>query len=199
MKHLIPNDPAASDTVTEGAMHWLPHDAYAITFRNKLEYSSRVGEVGKNVRPILGMTQTYYTPTDGQSQSPRHSTQPSQEEINQACALIIEVKRRVCAAEIQAAVQTEQERHAAEIQSVLETERKAGEERLAVLLVNHEAKLLSHLRYNTSTAASSQDTLPPVTHYKNRWSLTRVYSTRYCRHASNLTRVTSNTCQIVQA
>jgi hypothetical protein len=36
-------------------------------------------------------------------------------------------------------------------------------------------------------------------HYKNRWSLTRVYSTRYCRHASNLTRVTSNTCQIVQA
>jgi len=36
-------------------------------------------------------------------------------------------------------------------------------------------------------------------HYKNRCSLTRVYSTRYCRHASNLTRVTSDTCQIVQA
>jgi hypothetical protein len=37
-----------------------------------------------------------------------------------------------------------------------------------------------------------------LTHYKNRCILTRVYSTRYCRHASNLTRVFGDTCQIVQ-
>jgi hypothetical protein len=35
-------------------------------------------------------------------------------------------------------------------------------------------------------------------HYKNTSILTRVYSTRYCRHASNLTRVFGDTCLIVQ-
>jgi hypothetical protein len=37
----------------------------------------------------------------------------------------------------------------------------------------------------------------PSYHYKNACNLTRVYSTRYCRHASNLTRVFGDTCQIV--
>jgi len=35
----------------------------------------------------------------------RHSTQPSQEEINQACALIIEAERRSFTAEIKATLQ----------------------------------------------------------------------------------------------
>jgi hypothetical protein len=65
-------------------------------------------------------------------------------------------------AEIEAALRAQQERHAVEIQSVLETERKAAEERFTILWANHQAEFLSRLRHNTSTAASSQDTLPPV-------------------------------------
>jgi len=107
-------------------------------------------------------TQTYHTPTQGRSQRPRDSTQSSQEEINQACALIIETKRRSRVVEIEAALRAQQERHAVEIQSVLGIDSKVAEERFAILLANHEAEFLSHLRHNTSTAASSQDTLPPV-------------------------------------
>jgi len=65
MEQLIPNDLVASNSITEGTTRWLPHDAYAIAFGNKPEYSSRVRGVGKNVRPVPGTTQTYYTPTHG--------------------------------------------------------------------------------------------------------------------------------------
>jgi hypothetical protein len=107
MEQLIPNDPAASDTVSEGTVHWLPRDAYAVAFGNKLEYSGRVKGVGKNVRFVPVTTQTYYTPTQGRSQRPRDSTQSSQEEINQACALIIETKRRLRVVEIEAALRAQ--------------------------------------------------------------------------------------------
>jgi hypothetical protein len=63
MEQLIPNDPGASDTVTEGMVCWLPRDAYAIALGNKPEHSDRVRGVGKNVWPVPGTTQTYYTPT----------------------------------------------------------------------------------------------------------------------------------------
>jgi hypothetical protein len=162
MEQLIPNDPALSDTITEGTVPWLPHDVYAIALGNKPEYSGKVRGVGKNVRPVPGTTQTYITRTQGRSQRPRHSTQSSQEEINQACALVLEAERTSCAAEIEAALRAQQERHAAKIQSVLEVERKAAEERFTILWANHEAEFLSRLRHNTSKAASSQDTLPPV-------------------------------------
>jgi hypothetical protein len=162
MEQLIPNDPAASDTVTEGTVRWLPRNAYAIALGNKPEYSCKVRGVGKNVRHVPGTTHTYYTPTQGQSQHPRHSTQSSQEEINQACTLILEAERTSRAAEIEAALRAQQERHTAEIQSVLEAERKAVEERFAVLWANHEAEFLSHLRHNTLTVASTQNTLSPV-------------------------------------
>jgi hypothetical protein len=104
---------------------WFPHDAYAIAFGNKPEYSSRVRGVGKNVRPVPGTAQTDYTPTKGRSQRLRHSTQSSQEEINQACALIIEAERRSRVVEIEAALQAQKGRQPAEIQLVLETESKA--------------------------------------------------------------------------
>jgi hypothetical protein len=42
MEQLIPNDPAASDTVTKGTVRWLPREAYAIVLGNKPEYSGRV-------------------------------------------------------------------------------------------------------------------------------------------------------------
>jgi len=39
---LIPNDPATSDTVTEGTVRCLSRDAYAIALGKKAEYSGRV-------------------------------------------------------------------------------------------------------------------------------------------------------------
>jgi hypothetical protein len=65
MEQLISNDLAASDTITEGTMRWLPRDVHAIALGNKLEYSGRVRGVGKNVRLVPGTAQTYYTPTQG--------------------------------------------------------------------------------------------------------------------------------------
>jgi hypothetical protein len=52
MEQLIPNDPAASDTVTEGTVCWLPRDAYAIVLGNKPEYSGRV----RGVEKMLGLS-----------------------------------------------------------------------------------------------------------------------------------------------
>jgi hypothetical protein len=60
--------PAPCTPLTEGMVHWLLRDAYAIAFGNKHEYSSRVRGVGKNIRPVPGTTQTYYTPKQGRSQ-----------------------------------------------------------------------------------------------------------------------------------
>jgi hypothetical protein len=125
-----------SDAVTEGTVRWLPSDAYALAFGNKLEYSGRVREVEKNVRPVPRTTQTYYTPTQGRSQHAKHSTPVSQEEINQACALILEAERGA---------------HVAEVKVILERERKAAEERFNVLWARCETKLRSRLSHNTST------------------------------------------------
>jgi len=47
-----------------------------------------------------------------------------------------------------------------EIEAILERERKAEEERFNVLWARREAELVSYLSRNTSTAATSQDTLP---------------------------------------
>jgi hypothetical protein len=94
---------------------WLSCDAFAIAFGNKPKYSGKLREVGKNVRPVPGTTQIYYTPTQGQSQCPKHSTQSFEEEINQACALIIEAGQRSHAAKIEATLRAQQERHAVEM------------------------------------------------------------------------------------
>jgi hypothetical protein len=67
MKKLIPTDPAASESVTKGMVRWLPRDAYSHAFGNKPEYVGRVRGVGKNVRPVSGTTQTYYTPIQERS------------------------------------------------------------------------------------------------------------------------------------
>jgi hypothetical protein len=56
MEQLMPNDLAASDTVTEGTVCWLPRDACTIELGNKPEYLARVRGVGKNVRHVPRMT-----------------------------------------------------------------------------------------------------------------------------------------------
>jgi hypothetical protein len=144
MKELIPTNPAASESVTEGMVHWLLRDAYSQAFGNMPEYAGRVREVGKNVGPVPGTTQTYYTPTLGRSQHARYSTSTSQEEINRACALILEAEWGACAVEIE---------------TILEREFKAVKEQFNVLWARCEAELVSRSSCNISTAVASQDTL----------------------------------------
>jgi hypothetical protein len=59
-------------------------------------------------------------------------------------------------------------------------------------------KKCTHLGHMGVVSATPILALPMAMHYKNTSILTCVYSTRYCRHASNLTRVFGDTCLIVQ-
>jgi hypothetical protein len=63
MERVAPTDLAALSSMTDGTVRWRPDDAYSQVFGNKPEYSGRVRGVGKNVRPVSGTTQKYYTPT----------------------------------------------------------------------------------------------------------------------------------------
>ena len=63
MLELIPNDLAASSSVTEETIRWASNDAYAQALGNKLEYAGRVRQVGPNILPVRGSIHSYYTPS----------------------------------------------------------------------------------------------------------------------------------------
>ncbi|XP_059429119.1 uncharacterized protein LOC132162898 [Corylus avellana] len=45
MNELIPTDPAASSSITEGTVRWAPNDAFAQAMGNKPEYAGRVMDI----------------------------------------------------------------------------------------------------------------------------------------------------------
>jgi hypothetical protein len=90
---LIPTDPAASSSVTQGMVLLTPNGAYAQAHSHKPEFVGRVRQVGPNVLHVRGTIHSYYTP----SQNPRHAT-VSQEFIDRA----LEAKRAGHKAEMDA-------------------------------------------------------------------------------------------------
>jgi hypothetical protein len=62
MTQSIPNDPAATQSVTEGTVRWALNDAYEQAL-GKLEYAGRVRQVGQNVLPVWGTSYSYRTPS----------------------------------------------------------------------------------------------------------------------------------------
>ncbi|XP_059442057.1 uncharacterized protein LOC132174413 [Corylus avellana] len=63
MKELIPTDPTASSSITEGTVRWAPNDAFDQAIGNKPEYASRVRMAGPNILPVRGTIRSYYTPS----------------------------------------------------------------------------------------------------------------------------------------
>jgi hypothetical protein len=80
MTQLIPNDPAATHSMTKGTVRWEPNDAYEQAI-GKPEYAGRVRQVGPNVFPIRGTTYSYYTPSQTRSSSQRQSSSAHDERI----------------------------------------------------------------------------------------------------------------------
>jgi len=80
---LIPTDPAASSSVTQGMVLLTPNGAYAQAHSHKPEFVGRVRQVGPNVLHVRGTIHSYYTPSQARSQNPRHAT-VSQEFIDRA-------------------------------------------------------------------------------------------------------------------
>jgi hypothetical protein len=74
MLELMPNDPAAVSSVTEGTVRWCPGDAYSQALGNKPEYAGRVRQVGPGPLPVRGSTRTYYTPSQSRTQNTSDSS-----------------------------------------------------------------------------------------------------------------------------
>ncbi|XP_059442239.1 uncharacterized protein LOC132174623 [Corylus avellana] len=74
MNELIPTDPAASSSITEGTVRWAPNDAFAQAMGNKPEYAGRVRMAGPNILPVRGTIHSYYTPSQARSGNVRYST-----------------------------------------------------------------------------------------------------------------------------
>jgi hypothetical protein len=81
MTQLIPNDPAAMHSVTEGMVRWAPNDAYEQAI-GKPEYAGRVHQAGPNVLLVRGTTYSYYTPSQTRSSSLRQSSSTQDERIS---------------------------------------------------------------------------------------------------------------------
>jgi hypothetical protein len=74
MLELMPNDPVAVLSVTEGTVKWCPGDAYSQALGNKPEYAGRVRQVGPGPLPVRGSTRTYYTPSQSWTQNTSDSS-----------------------------------------------------------------------------------------------------------------------------
>jgi hypothetical protein len=74
MLELMPNDPAAVSSVTEGTVRWCPGDAYSQALENKPEYAGRVRQVGPGPLPVRDSTRTYYTPSQSRTQNTSDSS-----------------------------------------------------------------------------------------------------------------------------
>ncbi|KAC1299283.1 hypothetical protein FH972_027141 [Carpinus fangiana] len=101
MKVLIPTDPAATSSMTEGTVRWVPNNAYSQAIGNKPEYAGQVRQVGPNILPICGSIHLYYRPVQPRSLNP---------------------KSVVVSQMIEAAFQTDRETHRAEIDALLEAQ-----------------------------------------------------------------------------
>jgi len=62
MTQRIPNDLAATQSVTEDTVSWAPNDAYEQAL-GKPEYEVRVRQVGPNALPVRGTSYSYCTPS----------------------------------------------------------------------------------------------------------------------------------------
>jgi hypothetical protein len=74
MLELIPNDPAASSSVTEGTVPWASNYAFSQALGNKLEYVGRVRQVRPNILPVWDNIHIYYTLSQFRSQNTSDST-----------------------------------------------------------------------------------------------------------------------------
>ncbi|XP_059434867.1 uncharacterized protein LOC132167849 [Corylus avellana] len=109
MKELIPTDPAASSSITEGTVKWAPNDAYAQAHGNKPEYAGRVRQLGSGILPVRGSIRSYYTPSQARSENTSQYSMISQETLDRA----LEAERAKHKEEIDALVAENNARQAA--------------------------------------------------------------------------------------
>jgi hypothetical protein len=136
MTKLIPTDPAALSSVTQGTVRWASNDAYAQAHDNKPEYAGRVRQVGPNILPVRETIHSYYKPSQARSQSSRHST-ISQEVLDRA-------------------LEAERARHKAEMDVVLASQ--------AQMVMQYEARfcqLEEMMRQSISVPGVTQHTTMP--------------------------------------
>jgi Holliday junction resolvasome RuvABC endonuclease subunit len=108
MKELLPNDSAATSSITDGTIRWAPGDAYALAMDNKLEYAGRVRGIGSGIQPVKGSTVKYYTPAT-RSQTTLQSVVDEQKKLIEEQRMeLIEIREQLATQQAQAAAQLAQ-------------------------------------------------------------------------------------------
>ncbi|XP_059448234.1 uncharacterized protein LOC132179516 [Corylus avellana] len=133
MEELIPTDPAASSSMTEGTVRWAPNDAYAQAHGNKPEYAGRVRQVGPYILPVRGNIHSYYTPSQARSQNP----------VNSTVAEMIEMTP-----------EAEREQHRAQMDMALAARDAQMAEQVAEQIVGREAQMVTQLAENDAQMAA---------------------------------------------
>jgi hypothetical protein len=103
-------------------VRWRHNDAYVQVLGNKLEYASRVRQVGPNIWPVRGSIRSYHTPSQPCSQNQGHAIF-QQEMFAYEIEIALEVKRARHASKMERALEAERPRQAFEIKRALEGER----------------------------------------------------------------------------
>ena len=127
MKELIPTDPAAISSITEGTVRWAPNDAYSQAMGNKAEYAGRVRQVGPNVLPVRGSIHSYYKPAEPRSQTSGSAG------VSQMIKAALEAQQETHRAEMDALLAAHREQAAAQQVQQAERERQHKEELNAML------------------------------------------------------------------
>ena len=102
MKELLPNDSAATSSITDGTIWWAPGDAYALAIDNKLEYVGRVRGVGSGIQPVKGTTLKYYTPATCSQTNLQSVVDEQKKLIEEQRIELIEIRERLATQQTQA-------------------------------------------------------------------------------------------------
>jgi len=162
MEELLPTDPAALSSVTDGTVRWAPNYAYAQAYYNKPKYVGKVRQVGPNILPVQGSIHSYDTPSQAWSQNSKHS-KVSQEFLDRA-------------------LEAEKAQPKAQVDALLAVEREQITQHVATQMAEKKAQMVAWLAENDTQMAAKDamykacfhqlkeilrlSSMPEVTQYK---------------------------------
>jgi hypothetical protein len=164
MNELIPTDPAATSSITQGTVRWAPNDAYSQAIGNKAEYAGRVRQVGPNILLVRGSIHSYYKPAEprsqtlgsaGVSQLIKAALEAQQETHKAEMDALLAAHREQTAAQ-QAQIAEREKQHRAEIDTLLAAQREQTAVQQAERELRHKEELKCNVR-GTKTAVCCAD------------------------------------------